>query len=120
MIKTPLQQLHELAPLPWRWNPGGFFEDANGDEVAVAMGRGTHLPIIDINLHVRKALINALVIRNDSALELLDALDSIRQYGEDTLSGPVGDPDDRKWHRDGVIEMTRRARAAIAAAKGEK
>ena len=41
----------------------------------------------------------------------LDALESIWVYGADTLSGPVrGQPDDRKFQRDGVAEMTKRAR----------
>ena len=45
---------------------------------------------------------------------LRDALSAVFQYGSDTLSGPVGEPDDRKWQRAGVLEMTRRARAALA------
>ena len=40
----------------------------------------------------------------------LEALESVWQYGSDTLSGPVkGQSDDRKWQRDGVLEMTNRA-----------
>lgn len=41
-----------------------------------------------------------------------DALDAIWQYGADTLSGRVDGPDDRKWQRDSVVEMTKRAREA--------
>lgn len=43
---------------------------------------------------------------------LREALSSIDVYGSDTLSGPSGGVDDRKWHRDAVLEMTRRAAAA--------
>lgn len=44
------------------------------------------------------------------------ALESIRQYGSDTLSGRAdGGSDDRQWQREAVREMTRRARAALAA-----
>lgn len=51
--------------------------------------------------------------------DLLEALDAIRQYGSDTLSGRAdGGPDDRAWQRGAVIEMTRRARLAIEAATG--
>jgi hypothetical protein len=43
--------------------------------------------------------------------QALDALESIWVYGADTLSGPArGQPDDRKFQRDGVAEMTKRAR----------
>lgn len=45
---------------------------------------------------------------------LREALGSIRQYGNDTLSGRAdGGPDDRKWQREAVIEMRNRARAAL-------
>ena len=43
--------------------------------------------------------------------QALNALESIWVYGADTLSGPVkGQLDDRKFQRDGVAEMTKRAR----------
>jgi hypothetical protein len=43
-------------------------------------------------------------------------LESIRQYGSDTLSGRVdGGIDDRQWQREAVREMTRRASVALAA-----
>ena len=51
---------------------------------------------------------------------LREWLDGIRQYGSDTLAGPSRDPsgsafvpDDRSWHREGVLKMTRRASAAL-------
>ena len=48
--------------------------------------------------------------------KLRDALQSIRQYGSDTISGPVKSSDDTKsWVRGGVIEMTKRASAALEA-----
>lgn len=45
--------------------------------------------------------------------ELEEALDSIRQYGSDTLSGRTDGPDDRNWQRGAVLEMTKRADAAL-------
>lgn len=48
---------------------------------------------------------------------LLEALESIRQYGADTLSGRVDAPADLAWYRDSVREMTRRARMALPAPK---
>lgn len=51
---------------------------------------------------------------------LRKALDSIRQYGADTLSGRAdGGIDDRQWQREAVREMTRRARTALAAEQKE-
>jgi len=47
---------------------------------------------------------------------LLNGLDSIRQYGSDTLSGRTDGPDDRAWQRAAVLEMTNRA---IRALKGK-
>lgn len=44
---------------------------------------------------------------------LRDVLDTIRIYGSDTLSGRVGGPDDRKWQREGVREMTELARSGL-------
>lgn len=53
--------------------------------------------------------------------ELIDALEGIFQYGSDTLSGRAdGLPDDRAWQRAAVVEMTKRARAALAKARGEQ
>ena len=49
----------------------------------------------------------------DQSARLLDALDSIRRYGLDTLSGRTDGPDDREWQRAAVNEMTKRARLAI-------
>jgi hypothetical protein len=45
--------------------------------------------------------------------ELTEALQSIRQYGTDTLSGRADGPDDREWQREAVREMTRRANDAL-------
>lgn len=46
---------------------------------------------------------------------LREALGAIGQYGSDTLSGPINGNDDRKWQRDAVLEMTKRAQQALAA-----
>ncbi|MBA1366795.1 hypothetical protein [Burkholderia gladioli] len=51
-----------------------------------------------------------------AAPELVEALQAIAQYGSDTLSGRIDGPDDREWQREAVLEMTRRARAALAKA----
>ncbi|HEY9145621.1 MAG TPA: DUF551 domain-containing protein [Thiobacillus sp.] len=49
-----------------------------------------------------------------------EALESIRQFGADTLSGRVDGPADREWFKDGVREMTRRARLALTAAQQQE
>lgn len=46
--------------------------------------------------------------------QAIAALEGIQRYGLDTLSGRTDGPDDRKWQRDGVNEMTKRARLGIA------
>lgn len=51
--------------------------------------------------------------------KLEQALDSIRQYGRDTLSGRVDGPTDVTWLRDGVREMTKRAHSALSTPKVE-
>jgi hypothetical protein len=45
---------------------------------------------------------------------LREALDSIRIYGQDTLSGRADGPDDRAWQREAVREMTSRAIRALS------
>lgn len=60
-----------------------------------------------------EALRNAFPAMADEIERLREALDSIRIYGSDTLSGRVDGPDDRQWQRESVLEMTRRARAAL-------
>jgi len=58
----------------------------------------------------RLAALQALRAENE---RLRDALESIRQYGSDTLSGRIDGTDDRDWQRDAVLEMTKRARLAL-------
>jgi hypothetical protein len=53
--------------------------------------------------------------------EAVAALESIRLYANDTLSGRAdGGPDDRAWQREAVIECRNRARTALSNIKGEK
>lgn len=42
--------------------------------------------------------------------ELVGALNGIYIYANDTLSGRADGPDDRKWQRDGIVEIRNRAR----------
>ena len=59
---------------------------------------------------------HVLLVEAERKVELLRyALESIATYGLDTLSGPTDELDDRTWQRNGVIEMTRRARKALIA-----
>ncbi len=67
------------------------------------------------------ALAERLETAEERVRVLENALIGIHIYGSDTLSGPESGSDDRKWQRDGVLEMTKRARAAIDTARaGEK
>jgi hypothetical protein len=47
------------------------------------------------------------------ANRLRAALESIRLYANDTLSGRVDGPPDAKWYAEGVLELRNRARAAL-------
>lgn len=111
-----------------------------GDEVervAIAMLESDHQCDADkfptANDSVRKAIWEKYYRRAEAALStlpravltpeqaaehagMLEALKAIRQYGRDTLSGRAdGGLDDREWQRQAVIEMTKRARIALAA-----
>jgi hypothetical protein len=48
-------------------------------------------------------------LRRD-AERLQGVVDSIYVYANDTLSGPANGPDDRKFHREGIVEIRNRAR----------
>jgi hypothetical protein len=62
----------------------------------------------------KKAETERDALRGEVAM-LRDVMDSIRVYGQDTLSGRADGPDDREWQRAGVLEMTKRAHAALTA-----
>jgi len=52
---------------------------------------------------------------------LRHGLEAVYQFGSDTLRGPTGDtPDDRKWHRTAVLEMTNRASRTITTGSWKK
>jgi hypothetical protein len=97
----------------------------NGHLVRLA---GDHMPDVEVASRVRMLMRDQIdheaicVTARDRIMwlsqeveRLSEALKAIRQYGSDTLSGrsPDDGPDDRKWQRDAVREMTRRARAAL-------
>lgn len=117
MTPEEIAELRRLAeagtPGPWAAEPWG---DTDRDVVTKA---SDHHVIAELAGYPRKARDAALIVamRNklagmlDEIERLRQALSSIEVYGSDTLSGPVGNqPDDRKWQREAVIEMTLRAR----------
>lgn len=64
-----------------------------------------------IRADIHEAEIDALKAEN---AQLLYAMSAIRQYGRDSLSGPARAPVDLVlWYRDGIREMTKRARDAM-------
>lgn len=101
--------------------PGPWIVDADGDvspEGTRDVGICHLMPIDGGPERYRYAEVttaNAKLIA--SAPKLLEALESIRTYANDTLSGRAdGGPDDRAWQRECVIECRNRARDAIAKA----
>ncbi|WP_336817254.1 hypothetical protein [Burkholderia gladioli] len=95
------------TPGPWELAPWGDLIGSNGDKVVFA---GDGFAIGSRSNSTWKA--NGDISK--AAPELVEALQSIAQYGSDTLSGRTDGPDDRDWQREAVLEMTRRARAALA------
>lgn len=64
-------------------------------------------------LEARDARVRAGLIAEIERLR--DGLEAIHQYGSDTLLGPSqGIQDDRKWQRQGCLEMTERASRVLA------
>ena len=92
----------DAAPAAPKAEPVGVFECDHDMWIHVA------------DEHANRAGVVPLYLRPDPEVQRLrDALDSIRQYGSDTLSGRTDGPDDHKWQRDAVLEMTRRACRAL-------
>lgn len=54
-----------------------------------------------------------LIAKDAEIAKLREALESIRLYANDTLSGRIDGPDDRQWQREAVIECRNRARMAL-------
>ncbi len=71
----------------------------------------------DVFLQIRPA---KLPMPFAAAPAMLDALDGIDIYCSDSLTGPVEGGITVKWLWDGVVELRKRAQAAIALAKKEK
>lgn len=60
------------------------------------------------------AMMSARIAGLDAANALLfEALDAIRQYCNDTFSGPTSGPLDAEWYRGAVVESRNRARNAM-------
>jgi hypothetical protein len=62
----------------------------------------------------KRAYDQNIAAKDAEIAKLREALESIRLYANDTLSGRAdGGPDDRAWQREAVIECRNRARAAL-------
>lgn len=78
------------------------------DYLAASRAQGPALEALRAALAAQPQEANAEIAR------LREALESVRQYGSDTLSGRAdGGPNDRAWQRAAVREMTRRAEEAL-------
>ena len=88
------------------------------EAIREGMRIATFVPIEQVQEAFDAALAELDLTPDPRVAALVDALESIEQFGSDTLSGNARGPDDRKWQRDGVFEMVKRARAALAAWKG--
>lgn len=84
-----------LPPLPW----GDDFE-------AWLEIRGTHEVVEVLQAYAQQARAD-LEAENK---QLLDTIDAIYIYANDTLSGRTDGPDDREWQRAAVVEIRNRSR----------
>lgn len=109
----------EPTPGPWTWRAKSGSLHRVGTP-PYAFGETVLAPVYehDTGLDVEVSEANAHLIA--AAPDMRDALDSIAQYGSDTLSGRADGPADAAWYRDGVREMTKRARAALLRASGRQ
>ena len=86
------------------------------------------LKILARDIQSDDGIANAAILEGAQRIEelqaqntiLLEALSGVYQYGSDTLSGPLDAPCDLNyWHREAVVEMTKRAKQALAATPSE-
>ena len=104
------------SPLPWKQD-GVSVLDAKGHEVAETWGNQFAKMVLPDAAFIVTA-VNAHDKLTADRASLIEALESIRLYANDTLSGRAdGGPDDREWQRKAVLEIRNRARTAIAQAK---
>jgi hypothetical protein len=94
------------------------FRRLNSEAIAARDARIAELSLEIAGHHFvrneRDRLDKALASRDAEIARLREALESIKRYGLDTMSGPMETPPDLAvWYRDGVREMVHRARAAL-------
>lgn len=71
-------------------------------------------PVVNAAFEVSKEKADSLAAKDAEIARLREALESIRLYANDTLSGRAdGGPDNRAWQREAVVECRNRARAAL-------
>lgn len=69
--------------------------------------------------HENVRLKAALAAKDAEIARLREALEAIRLYANDTLSGRADGLDDRQWQREAVIECRNRARMALNPEKSD-
>ncbi|MEK6418456.1 MAG: hypothetical protein V4801_02550 [Burkholderia gladioli] len=103
-----------------QWTPGPWTEEGFDQIHAQVATHGHFYGGMIIGADGETIVAQCVMPYNMPALkatpDLIEALRAIDQYGSDTLSGRTDGPDNREWQRAAVIEMTRRARAALAKA----
>ena len=121
-VDTSIGICHKIGPFPSKGVHGETHACVYNDNVRVSdPGHSWIGDELYANAQRIVTCVNALAgIQNPAAIpEVVEALKAICQYGSDTLSGRAdGGLDDREWQRDAVIEMTKRARTALAKLEG--
>lgn len=98
---------------PWGYQSFALSEEIialNNKLIAVVQSRHCESPD---EMHANTKLLAAAPDLLAENRRLRAALDSIKIYGSDTLSGPTTGMHDMHWYRVGVEEMVKRARSAL-------
>lgn len=98
----------EATPGPWDVS-GLTVYDTCMDSVA-----STHSAADAALIVATRNALPELLAKAEAHDALVSALESINQYGTDTLSGNADGPSDVDWYRGGVEELVIRSGAAIA------
>jgi hypothetical protein len=85
----------------------------NRDDVVTLLRKVPRVTALPADENGWRLMVGGICHKAAAEIERLRAaLESIRQYGSDTLSGRADGPDDRAWQRGAVLEMTNRASRA--------
>lgn len=102
----PYADATEISGISW----DGKYLIGDKDSIKFFHGMKNRGEQIDV---YKRAYDQNIAAKDAEIAKLREALESIRLYANDTLSGRIDGPDDRQWQREAVIECRNRARMAL-------